>query len=150
MGRRGSKAAAGAGEGSWSVHLTAPPEQKLRALELMQTAYMLLLANHGQLSSLQARQALDALNTGAELNLLRNFDHERSGQAASRFVEAQAYLRQGLEMLGVSAREQLQSQLHLVGKAEAIFDGLFDLVALKQLADNVDQNKALARNVADA
>src|SRR6185369_7405077 len=126
----------------------APPEslkvlsasQKEKALALLETAHALLLANHGQLSSLSARQAVDSTSFDFQFNALPGFDREYSGQCVGRFTEAQMYVRRALEELGVSSPSS-QGGLRVIGRAETVFDGLFDLVALAADAKNLQQNR---------
>ena len=122
-------------------------QEKAEALELMRTAYLLLLANHGQATTLASRQALDATDLRFELNPLRSFEREFSGQVASRYTEAQLLLRQALARAGVAQPDDLGPALGVVSTAESYFDGLFDLIALNTYLENLAQNERLARQV---
>ena len=114
-----------------------------QALSLLATAYGLLLANHGQLTSMTKRQKADALGLGSD----SRFDPEFSSQCGGRFAEAQIYVRQALELLGV--RVQPREGLQLVSRAESLYDGLIsDLAAVRVDQANLADNTRLAGEVA--
>jgi hypothetical protein len=125
---------------------SVPEASKREALLLLQTAYALLLANHGQLTSLRARQAIDAMSLGFELNGLPSFDREFSGQCGGRFAEAQVYVRHALEALGATAPEPREG-LKVMSRSESVFDGLFDLLALEAASSNLQQNRRFSGEV---
>ena len=122
-------------------------EARVEALELLRTAYMLLLANHGQATSLLAQQAVDA-HDGFQLpsgfDPLRSFDREWASQIAGRYAEAQLHVRNAVSLLGIARFEHLGTQLKIAGAAEAHFDGFFDLLALKTHAANHTTNQEFA------
>ena len=77
---------------------------KENALRLLATAYALLLANHGQLTSIAVKQPSAGRPLDFEQNLFSGFDREFLGQCIGRFTEAQMYVRRALADLGVSVR----------------------------------------------
>lgn len=122
-------------------------QEKAEALDLMRTAYLLLLANHGHATTLASRQAIDATDLSFELNPLRSFEREFSGQVASRYTEAQLLLRRALARAGVAQPDDLGPALGVVSTAESYSDGIFDLIALNTHLENLAQNQRLARQV---
>ncbi len=125
------------------------PQAKEEALSFFATAHALLLANHGHLTSLTARQAVDSLQPVFGLNMLPGFDRESSAQCVGRFTEAQMYVRHALGALGVSATAP-RDGLRVVSRMETVFDGLFDLAALAQQESNLRQNLRFGNEVREA
>lgn len=118
------------------------------ALEHLETAHHLLLANDAQARALRARKVVDARNALSvpSLNLFRDTTHDESVHVRARFVEAQLYVRHALDALGLPITAE-GALLPVVGKAEAYLDSVFDLWAVQQTRSAVEQNGALAASV---
>jgi hypothetical protein len=121
-------------------------ETRQEALSLLETAYALLLANHGQLSSIAAGQAVDTASVQWGVNMLPGFDREQSAQCVGRFTEAQMYVRRATETLGGSPESPAEA-LRVLGRSEEVFDGVFDLLALVASLENLSQNKRFGEKV---
>ncbi len=124
-------------------------EQKAQALELLRTAYMVLLANHGLATSMMVRQGLDAVDQdlGLHVEFPRSFDREWSAEVGRNMTEAQHYLQRALAVLELKKIDADEANGKIVGVWESYLDGIFDFVALQQMRHNQRENKRLGRHV---
>jgi hypothetical protein len=128
-----------------------PLDRRARALSHLGTAYAILLANHGQASTLLARKAVDTIDSPflPGLNLMRDNTREQSGHVSSRIAEAQAFLFHACDELGVArpAAEHVKT----ISTAEQYFDCVFtDLMATHRARTALNTNQTLADRVRGA
>lgn len=126
-----------------------PLDRRARALSHLGTAYAILLANHGEASTLYARKVVDTTNSPfipEGLHLFRDYTHEQSAHVASQIVEAQSFLFHALDELGVPRPppEHVKS----ISTAEQYFDSVFtDLLATYRARTALHSNLSLAERV---
>jgi hypothetical protein len=127
-----------------------PLDRRARALSHLGTAYAILLANHGQASTLVTRKTVDMgsgpLAPELGFNFLRDRTHEESLDVAARFNQAQSFLYHAFDELGI-ARPPPEA-VKSIGTAEAHFDSmLLDMLAASTAANTRRANSSLADRV---
>lgn len=122
-----------AGFATWSP--AAPVDIRREALGELESAYLLLLANHGQLVGLVLGHA-----RGDQVD-----DTRGSGQRQARFVEAQGLARNALVRLGLACRGDL-CQHSTPSVALDAFGGVFDFLLVPE-STTVHENRRMGERV---
>lgn len=119
------------------------------ALEDLRTADRLIAGVLGSLGSLQRGQVLDMLG-GPDTSEGFFGEHAQAEtySAEQNLAEAERHLQSAAKKLG-QIREQADTQLNAPGMAEAVFDGVFDLLAVFRSSRNVSTAKKLHAEVRD-
>jgi hypothetical protein len=115
----------------------------------LRSAHLLLLANHGELSNIQAGQVRDLRGVGAtswDGFPSDGIDRSRTQACNLRYLEAQVLLRSALGKLGARDKRSLES-LSLPSELCDALGGIFDGVVLAQEMHNVAENRRLAHEV---